>query len=122
MTRGVESDRAASYGEFEFLEVLARRTERLGPVHVQRFTQGHSERLDEFAPRGLLTIDARHFLDPTDPPSGIFLDDRRVIRFHGKSVAEIMRYQWTCSVRDNNDPYDETGRGISATPHSIGRP
>ena len=69
---------AASRRQTHFLERPARRGSGIGPVHFQCLRERVLEVFQQLLSRPALGIDAWYFLDPTDPPFVILLDDRRV--------------------------------------------
>ena len=86
--RDVVSSHAASYGDLELLKFIAGGTDSVCSIHFERFAQGDAERLNEFLATLLLAVHTGHFFNPADPPSGIFLKNSCVVRFHRHSLAQ----------------------------------
>src|SRR5207249_3256983 len=60
----------------------------LGPVHLQSLLQCVAEIVQQFLAGLSLGVDAGHFLDPTDPPVAVLLDDCVVFPNHKGSPRQ----------------------------------
>ena len=78
--RDVESNRAASRNQLDFLECthLCGSSTRIIPVHFQRLIECVAKILQQFFARGALRVDTGDFLHPSDPPCTMLLDDGTV--------------------------------------------
>jgi len=84
--RGVESGRDASYGYLEFLVSVSSSINRIRAVEIQRFAQGYPQRFQQLLSGGFLAIDSREFLNPSDPPTGVFFDNSCISHVHMVSL------------------------------------
>ena len=62
--------------------VVTGRGQSVPPVELKRFRKRIGKAVAQFLVRAFLAVDARHFLDPADPPFAAMLHDRGVLHVH----------------------------------------
>ena len=76
------ADRGVSYRNFELFVAYSRCLFGIRSIHLYRFTKRNSKGFEKLVARALLTVNARDFFNPADPPLTVLLHYSRVTLVH----------------------------------------